>query len=116
MARQGSARDLAACPAVSLMVGGALRLLKPTLGQSRAQRGATLRGVQARWQLAAAAAPKRIGEPLAHRTGHGKVVSAGQSQFKGIKYSRAEGARQSAFVGTQRERRSPSTTPRWWWR
>lgn len=83
-------------PGGSLMMGGAMRLLKPTLAKAahmEVQRYVETGSLEA----AAAAAPKRVVN--VSLTGLvGKVVSP-ESEFKGVKYTREEG--DNAFVGLE---------------
>ena len=83
-------------PGGSLMMGGAMRLIKPALAKAahtEVQRYVETGSLEA----AAAAAPKRLVN--VSLTGiAGKVVSP-DSEFKGIKYSREEG--DNAFVGLE---------------
>jgi hypothetical protein len=83
-------------PGGSLMLGGAMRLLKPTL--AKAAHNEVQRYVETgSLEAAAAAAPKRLVN--ISLTGlAGKVVSP-DSEFKGVKYTREEG--DNAFVGLE---------------
>ena len=83
-------------PGGSLMMGGALKLLKPTL--AKAAHNEVQRYVETgSLEAAAAAAPKRLVN--ISLTGlAGKVVSP-DSEFKGVKYTREEG--DNAFVGLE---------------
>ncbi|WP_426058338.1 hypothetical protein [Hymenobacter sp. B1770] len=83
-------------PGGSLMMGGAMRMLKPALAKAAHQE--VQRYVETgSLEEAAAAAPKHVVN--VSLTGLvGKVVSP-DSQFKGIKYSREEG--DNAFVGLE---------------
>ena len=83
-------------PGGSLMMGGALKLLKPAL--AKAAHNEVQRYVETgSLEAAAAAAPKRLVN--ISLTGlAGKVVSP-DSEFKGVKYTREEG--DNAFVGLE---------------
>ncbi len=83
-------------PGGSLLMGGAIRLLKPTL--AKAAHNEVQRYVETgSLEAAAAAAPKRLVN--ISLTGlAGKVVSP-DSEFKGVKYTREEG--DNAFVGLE---------------
>ena len=83
-------------PGGSLMMGGAIRLLKPAL--AKAAHNEVQRYVETgSLEAAAAAAPKRLMN--ISLTGlAGKVVSP-DSEFKGVKYTREEG--DNAFVGLE---------------
>ncbi|MET4074214.1 hypothetical protein [Hymenobacter sp. UYCo722] len=83
-------------PGGSLMMGGALKLLKPAL--AKAAHNEVERYVETgSLEAAAAAAPKRLVN--ISLTGlAGKVLSP-DSQFKGVKYTREEG--DNAFVGLE---------------
>ena len=83
-------------PGGGLMMGGAMRLLKPTL--AKAAHAEVQRYVETgSLEAAAAAAPKRLVN--ISLTGlAGKVVGP-ESEFKGIKYTREEG--DNAFVGLE---------------
>lgn len=95
ISQQGSALT-SLVPGGSLMMGGAMRLLKPALAKAAHQE--VQRYVETgSLEAAAAAAPKHVIN--VSLTGLvGKVVSP-DSQFKGIKYSREEG--DNAFVGLE---------------
>ena len=95
VAQQGSALT-SLVPGGSLMMGGAMRLLKPTL--AKAAHAEVQRYVETgSLEAAAAAAPKRLVN--ISLTGlAGKVVSP-NSEFKGVKYTREEG--DNAFVGLE---------------
>ena len=83
-------------PGGSLMMGGALRLLKPALGKAahnEVQRYVETGSLEA----AAAAAPKRLVN--ISLTGLASKVVSPDSEFKGVKYSREEG--DNAFVGLE---------------
>ena len=83
-------------PGGSLVMGGALRLLKPTLGKAahnEVQRYVETGSLEA----AAAAAPKRLVN--ISLTGLASKVVSPDSEFKGVKYSREEG--DNAFVGLE---------------
>lgn len=83
-------------PGGSLLMGGALKLLKPTL--AKAAHNEVQRYVETgSLEAAQAAAPKRLVN--VSLTGlAGKVVSP-DSEFKGVKYTREEG--DNAFVGLE---------------
>ena len=83
-------------PGGSLMMGGALKLLKPAL--AKAAHNEVQRYVETgSLEAASAAAPKRLVN--ISLTGlAGKVVSP-DSEFKGVKYTREEG--DNAFVGLE---------------
>ena len=83
-------------PGGSLLMGGAIRLLKPTL--AKAAHNEVQRYVETgSLEAAAAAAPKRLVN--ISLTGlAGKVVNP-DSEFKGVKYTREEG--DNAFVGLE---------------
>ena len=83
-------------PGGGLLMGGAMRLLKPTLAKAAHQE--VQRFVETgSLESAAAAAPKRVVN--VSLTGlAGKVVGP-DSEFKGIKYSREEG--DNAYVGLE---------------
>ena len=83
-------------PGGSLMMGGAMKLLKPAL--AKAAHNEVQRYVETgSLEAAAAAAPKRLVN--ISLTGlAGKVVSP-DSEFKGVKYTREEG--DNAFVGLE---------------
>ncbi|MDO7848886.1 hypothetical protein Q5H92_21150 [Hymenobacter sp. M29] len=95
VAQQGSALT-SLLPGGSLMMGGALRMLKPALAKAAHQE--VQRYVETgSLEAAAAAAPKRLVN--ISLTGlAGRVVSP-ESEFKGIKYTREEG--DNAFVGLE---------------
>ncbi|MFD2719290.1 hypothetical protein ACFST9_11230 [Hymenobacter monticola] len=95
VAQQGSALT-SLLPGGSLMMGGAMRMLKPAL--AKAARQEVQRYVETgSLEAAAAAAPKRLVN--ISLTGlAGRVVSP-ESEFKGIKYTREEG--DNAFVGLE---------------
>ena len=83
-------------PGGSLLMGGALRLLKPAL--AKAARNEVQRYVETgSMEAAAAAAPKRlVNISLAGLAS--KIVSP-ESEFKGVNYSREEG--DNAYVGLE---------------
>lgn len=95
VAQQGAALT-SLMPGGSLLMGGALRLIKPTLAKAahkEVQRFVETGSLEA----AAAAAPKRLMNiSLAGLAS--KIVSP-DSKFKGIKYSREEG--DNAYVGLE---------------
>ena len=95
VAQQGSALT-SLVPGGGLMMGGALRLLKPAL--TKAARSEVERYVETgSLEAAAEAAPKRaINLSL---TGLASRVVSADSEFKGIKYTREEG--DNAFVGLE---------------
>lgn len=95
VAQQGSALT-SLLPGGGLIMGGALRMLKPTL--AKAARQEVQRYVETgSLEAANAAAPKRLVN--ISLTGlAGRVVSP-ESEFKGIKYTREEG--DNAFVGLE---------------
>lgn len=83
-------------PGGSLMMGGAMRLIKPTLAKAahkEVQRYVETGSLEA----AAAAAPKHLVN--VSLTGLASKVVSPDSQFKGIKYTREEG--DNAFVGLE---------------
>jgi hypothetical protein len=83
-------------PGGSLVMGGAMRLIKPTLAKAahkEVQRYVETGSLEA----AAAAAPKRLVN--ISLTGLASKVVSPDSEFKGIKYSREEG--DNAFVGLE---------------
>lgn len=83
-------------PGGSLMMGGALRMLKPALAKaahSEVQRYVETGSLAA----AAAAAPKRLVN--VSLTGLASKVVSPESEFKGVKYTREEG--DNAFVGLE---------------
>ena len=83
-------------PGGSLMMGGALKLLKPAL--AKAAHNEVQRYVETgSLEAAAAAAPKRLVN-ISLTSLAGKVVSP-DSEFKGVKYTREEG--DNAFVGLE---------------
>lgn len=83
-------------PGGSLLMGGALRLLKPTLAKAAHQE--VQRYVETgSLEAAAAAAPKRLVN--VSLTGLASKVVSPDSEFKGVKYSREEG--DNAFVGLE---------------
>ena len=83
-------------PGGNLVMGGALRLLKPTL--AKAARNEVQRYVETgSLEAAAAAAPKRLMN--ISLTGLASKVVSPDSEFKGVKYTREEG--DNAFVGLE---------------
>jgi hypothetical protein len=95
VAQQGSVLS-SLVPGGSLAMGGAMRLLKPTLAKAahkEVQRYVETGSLEA----AAAAAPKHLVN--VSLTGLASKVVSPDSQFKGIKYSREEG--DNAFVGIE---------------
>ena len=83
-------------PGGSLMMGGALRLLKPAL--AKAAHNEVERYVETgSLEAAAAATPKRLVN--ISLTGLAGKVMSPDSQFKGVKYTREEG--DNAFVGLE---------------
>lgn len=83
-------------PGGSLVMGGAMRLLKPTL--ARAARQEVQRYVETgSLEAAAATAPKRMVN--VSLTGLASKIVSPDSEFKGIKYTREEG--DNAFVGLE---------------
>jgi hypothetical protein len=95
VAQQGSALT-SLLPGGGLMMGGALRLLKPALAKAAHQE--VQRYVETgSLQAAAEAAPKRVVN--LSLTGLASRVVSPESEFKGIKYTREEG--DNAFVGLE---------------
>ncbi len=95
VAQQGSALT-SLVPGGGLMMGGALRLLKPTLAKA-ARKEVERYVATGSLQAAAEAAPKRsVNLSL---TGLASRVVGPDSEFKGIKYSREEG--ENAYVGLE---------------
>lgn len=83
-------------PGGSLMMGGAMRLLKPTLAKAAHQE--VQRYVETgSLEAAATAAPKRLVN--VSLTGLASKIVSPDSEFKGIKYTREEG--DNAFVGLE---------------
>ncbi|MFC6222174.1 hypothetical protein ACFP2F_02885 [Hymenobacter artigasi] len=83
-------------PGGSLMMGGAMRLLKPALAKAAHQE--VQRYVETgSLEAAAAAAPKRT--VSVSLTGLASKIVSPDSEFKGIKYTREEG--DNAFVGLE---------------
>ncbi|MBO2008428.1 hypothetical protein [Hymenobacter negativus] len=83
-------------PGGSLMMGGAMRLIKPTL--AKAAHKEVQRYVETgSLEEAAATAPKRLVN--VSLTGLANKVVSKDSEFKGIKYTREEG--DNAFVGLE---------------
>ncbi|WP_310393106.1 hypothetical protein [Hymenobacter sp.] len=95
MAQQGSAIS-SLLPGGSLMLGGAMRLLKPALAKAAHQE--VQRYVETgSLEAAAAAAPKRAVK--VSLTGLASKIVSPDSKFKGVKYAREEG--DNAFVGLE---------------
>lgn len=95
VAQQGSALA-SLVPGGGLMMGGALRLLKPAL--AKAAHSEVARYVETgSLEAAAEAAPKRMMN--LSLTGLASRVVSADSKFKGIKYTREEG--DNAFVGLE---------------
>lgn len=95
VAQQGSALT-SLLPGGSLMMGGAMRLLKPALAKAAHQE--VQRYVETgSLEAAAAAAPKRLVN--VSLTGLASKIVSPDSEFKGIKYTREEG--DNAFVGLE---------------
>lgn len=93
--QQGSALT-SLVPGGGLMMGGAMRLLKPTLAKAAHQE--VQRYVETgSLEAAAAAAPKRIAN--ISLTGLASKIMSPDSEFKGVKYTREEG--DNAFVGLE---------------
>ena len=83
-------------PGGSLLMGGAMRMLKPAL--SKAAHSEVQRYVETgSLEAAAAAAPKRLVN--VSLTGLASKVVSPDSEFKGVKYTREEG--DNAFVGLE---------------
>ena len=83
-------------PGGSLMMGSALRMLKPTL--AKAARKEVQRYVETgSLEAAAAASPKRLVN--VSLTGLASKIVSPESEFKGVKYSREEG--DNAYVGLE---------------
>ena len=83
-------------PGGSLMMGGAMRLLKPAL--AKAAHNEVQRYVETgSLEAAAAAAPKRLVN--VSLTGLASKVVSPDSEFKGVKYTREEG--DNAYVGLE---------------
>ena len=83
-------------PGGSLVMGGAMRLLKPTL--AKAAHNEVQRYVETgSLEAAAAAAPKRLVN--ISLTGLASKVVSPDSEFKGVKYTREEG--DNAFMGLE---------------
>ena len=83
-------------PGGSLMMGGAMRLLKPALAKAahnEVQRYVEIGSLEA----ATAAAPKRLVN--VSLTGLASKIVSPESEFKGVKYTREEG--DNAFVGLE---------------
>jgi hypothetical protein len=83
-------------PGGSLMVGGALRLLKPTLAKA-AHKEVERYVATGSLEAAAEAAPKRMVN--ISLTGLANKIVSPDSEYKGVKYSREEG--DNAFVGLE---------------
>jgi len=95
VAQQGSTLT-SLLPGGSLVMGGASRMLKPTLAKAAHQE--VQRYVETgSSEAAAAAAPKRLVN--ISLTGLANRVVSPESEFKGIKYTREEG--DNAFVGLE---------------
>lgn len=95
VAQQGSAIS-SLLPGGSLMLGGAMRLLKPALAKAAHQE--VQRYVETgSLEAAAAAAPKRAVK--VSLTGLASKIVSPDSKFKGVKYTREEG--DNAFVGLE---------------
>ena len=93
--QQGSALT-SLMPGGSLVMGGAMRLIKPAL--AKAAHNEVQRYVETgSLEAAAAAAPKRLVN--ISLTGLASKVVSPESEFKGIKYTREEG--DNAFVGLE---------------
>lgn len=93
--QQGSALT-SLLPGGSLVMGGAMRLLKPAL--SKAAHNEVQRYVETgSLEAATAAAPKRLVN--ISLTGLASKVVSPDSEFKGVKYTREEG--DNAFVGLE---------------
>jgi hypothetical protein len=83
-------------PGGSLMMGGAMRLLKPAL--AKAAHNEVQRYVETgSLEAATAAAPKRLVN--VSLTGLASKIVSPESEFKGVKYTREEG--DNAFVGLE---------------
>ena len=95
VAQQGSALT-SLLPGGGLLMGGAIRMLKPTLANAAHQE--VQRYVETgSLEAAAAAAPKRLVN--ISLTGLASKVVGNDSQFKGIKYTREEG--DNAYMGLE---------------
>ena len=95
VAQQGSVLT-SLLPGGSLLMGGAMRFIKPTL--ARAAHQEVQRYVETgSLEAAAAAAPKRLVN--VSLTGLASKVVSPESEFKGVKYTRQEG--DNAFVGLE---------------
>lgn len=93
---QQSAALTALLPGGSLVMGGAMRLLKPLLAKAAHQE--VQRYVETgSLEAAAAAAPKRLVN--ISLTGLASKIVSPESEFKGVKYTREEG--DNAFVGLE---------------
>jgi hypothetical protein len=95
VAQQGSMLT-SLLPGGSLVMGGAMRLIKPTLAKAahkEVQRYVETGSLEA----AAEAAPKRLVN--VSLTGLASKVVSPESEFKGVKYTREEG--DNAFVGLE---------------
>ena len=93
---QQSAALTSLMPGGSLVMGGALKLLKPAL--AKAAHNEVQRYVETgSLEAAAAAAPKRLVN--ISLTGLASKVVSPDSEFKGVKYTREEG--DNAFVGLE---------------
>ena len=92
-------------PGGSLMMGSALRMLKPTL--AKAARKEVQRYVETgSLEAAAAASPKRLVN--VSLTGLASKIVSPESEFKGVKYSREEG--ENAYVGLEMTQPKYDTT------
>ena len=95
VAQQGSVLT-SLLPGGSLLMGGAMRFIKPTL--ARAAHQEVQRYVETgSLEAAAAAAPKRL--VSLSLTGLASKVVSSDTEFKGVKYTREEG--DNAFVGLE---------------
>jgi hypothetical protein len=95
VAKQGSLLT-SLVPGGSLMMGGAMRMLKPALAKAAHQE--VQRYVETgSLEAATAAAPKRLVN--ISLTGLASKIASPESDFKGIKYTREEG--DNAFVGLE---------------
>ena len=93
---QQSAALTSLLPGGGLLMGGAMRLLKPTLANAAHQE--VQRYVETgSLEAAAAAAPKRL--VSLSLTGLASKVVSSDTEFKGVKYTREEG--DNAFVGLE---------------
>ena len=95
VAQQGSVLT-SLLPGGSLLMGGAMRFIKPTLAKAAHQE--VQRYVETgSLEAAAAAAPKRL--VSLSLTGLASKVVSSDTEFKGVKYTREEG--DNAFVGLE---------------